>query len=538
MVLKKIVRRSEMIILKSKHKLLVVITILLMAVHSLSNVFTAIIISNMIDAAVESTMDSFLTNAGIGIIGFILFMFVGLLMVKSKTTLIKKINLSIKETMIEDIVHYPGNLTDHSNNLSFMTNDLKQLETKGVEAEITIIQLALTTIFALVAALYYDVWVTLAFVIGAFAPTLLSMAFQKKIESTSKKWSQANSTYTNRLKDYLNGIETVQTYQVENQVVLKATTEAEKMEEALRNMNQTVASVNQYVITTAMLFSLIMPFGVGIYRMIQFGLSIGSFIAIVQLSNNITNPLLQIMQLTNGYATTATIRKRYLEAQERIDKRTVTVNRQSVPSFSSIRLENLAVKFSDTPLFSDVNLTIGKKDKILVIGPSGSGKSSLLRIIQQTLPMAEGRYLYNGEEWENGLLGQFSLIRQQPLIFNDSIRYNITLGENYTDQEVMEAARIAQLEEVISENSLDYHVGENGNNLSGGQLQRIEIARALIRKRPIILADEMTSALDEKTANAVRETLINLPYTVIEVAHKFTEEDKQKYSQIWDLETF
>lgn len=527
-----------MIILKSKHKLLVVITILLMAVHSLSNVFTAIIISNMIDAAVESTMDSFLTNAGIGIIGFILFMFVGLLMVKSKTTLIKKINLSIKETMIEDIVHYPGNLTDHSNNLSFMTNDLKQLETKGVEAEITIIQLALTTIFALVAALYYDVWVTLAFVIGAFAPTLLSMAFQKKIESTSKKWSQANSTYTNRLKDYLNGIETVQTYQVENQVVLKATTEAEKMEEALRNMNQTVASVNQYVITTAMLFSLIMPFGVGIYRMIQFGLSIGSFIAIVQLSNNITNPLLQIMQLTNGYATTATIRKRYLEAQERIDKRTVTVNRQSAPSFSSIRLENLAVKFSDTPLFSDVNLTIEKKDKILVIGPSGSGKSSLLRIIQQTLPMAEGRYLYNGEEWENGLLGQFSLIRQQPLIFNDSIRYNITLGENYTDQEVMEAARIAQLEEVISENSLDYHVGENGNNLSGGQLQRIEIARALIRKRPIILADEMTSALDEKTANAVRETLINLPYTVIEVAHKFTEEDKQKYSQIWDLGTF
>lgn len=139
------------------------------------------------------------------------------------------------------------------------------------------------------------------------------------------------------------------------------------MEEALRNMHQTVASVNQYVITTAMLFSLIMPFGVGIYRMIQFGLSIGSFIAIVQLSNNIKNPLLQIMQLTNGYATTATIRKRYLEAQERIDKRTVTVNRQSVPSFSSIRLENLAVKFSDTPLFSDVNLTIEKKDKILVI---------------------------------------------------------------------------------------------------------------------------------------------------------------------------
>lgn len=114
-----------MIILKSKHKLLVLATIGLMAIHSLSNVFMAVIISNMIDSAVESTMASFLTNAGIGIVGFILFMFVGLLMVKSKTTLVKEINLSIKETMIEDIVHYPGNLADHSNNLSFMTNDLK-----------------------------------------------------------------------------------------------------------------------------------------------------------------------------------------------------------------------------------------------------------------------------------------------------------------------------------------------------------------------------------------------------------------------------
>lgn len=364
------------------------------------------------------------------------------------------------------------------------------------------------------------------------------MAFQKKIASASTNWAQSNATYTNRLKDYLNGIETVQTYQVENQVVSKATDGAEKMEEALRSMNQTVESINQYVVTAAMLFSLIMPFGVGIYRIIQFGVSIGSFIAIVQLSNNITNPLLQIMQLTNGYATTAATRKRYFRAKEKNDKSTVSVNKKSIPEFSSICLKNLTIQFEDTPVFSKVTLAIEKGDKILVIGPSGSGKSSLLRIIQQTLPMAEGRYLYNGEEWENGLLGQFSLIRQQPLIFNDSIRYNITLGENYTDQEVMEAARIAQLEEVISTNGLEYSVGENGNNLSGGQLQRIEIARALIRKRPIILADEMTSALDEKTANAVRETLINLPYTVIEVAHKFTEEDKQKYSQIWDLETF
>jgi len=527
-----------MIIFKSKHKFLVVATILLMAIHSLNNVFMAVIINNMIDAAVNNSMQTFWYSAGIGLVGFILFMLIGLLMVKSKTSLIKKLNLSIKETMIEDIVYNSENLEDQSNNLSFMTNDLKQLETKGLEAELTIVQLAFTAIFALVAALYYDVWVTIAFVIGAFAPALLSMAFQKKIEVSSEKWTQSNGAYTNRLKDYLNGIETVRTYQVEDRVVTKATEKADEMEESLRNMNQTVESLNQYVITIAMIFSLIMPFGVGVYRIIQFGLSMGSFVAIVQLSNSITNPLLQIMELVNGYTTTSGIRERYFKAKERTEDKTVIADKDGLPEFSSINLENLSIKLEDNALFSNVNLDIQNNDKILVIGPSGSGKSSLLRVIQQTLPMSQGNYLYNGDEYAEELMQQFSLIRQQPLIFNDSIRYNITLGDNFTDEEVMEAARLAQLGDVISKNGLGYLVGDNGRNLSGGQLQRIEIARALIRKRPIILADEMTSALDDQTAGAIRQALLEIPCTLVEVSHKFTEKEVEKYTKVWDVGLF
>lgn len=303
-------------------------------------------------------------------------------------------------------------------------------------------------------------------------------------------------------------------------------------------MNQRVESLNQYIMTAAMIFSLIMPFGVGVYRMIQFGMTMGTFIAIVQLSNSITNPFLQIMQLTNGYATTKRIRKRYFEAKDRADAKSNEIETENIPAFSSICLENLAVQFNHTSVFSGVNLDIEKGDSILVVGSSGSGKSSLLRVIQQTLIPAEGRYLYNGEVRISGLNGLFSLIRQQPLIFNDSIRYNITLGEDYTDQEVMEAARLAQLEGVILENGLDYSVGESGGNLSGGQLQRIEIARALIRKRPIILADEMTSALDEKTATAVRTALLELPGTLVEVAHKFSEKEQKNYTHIWDVGTF
>lgn len=527
-----------MIILKSKHKLHVLGTALLMALHSLNNVFKAIIISQMIDAAVNQSINTFIRSARVGFIGFILFMVIGLLMVKSKALLIKKLNVSIKEMMIEDIIRHSKSSENRSKDLSFMTNDLKQLETKGLEAELAMVQLAFTAFFSLLVSLYYDVWVTVAFVVGTIVPAILSMVFQKKIEISSHKWTRSNATYTNRLKDYFNGLETVRTYQVEDRIIKKATEEAGRMEEALRTMNLTIETLNQYVMMAVNVFSFIMPFGIGVYRIIQSNITLGTFMAIVQLSNTIINPLLEILELVNSYTTTSAIKKRFFKARERIEETPEFIHHQKIPEFSSIKLENLGVKLKDNYLFSDVNLSIQKKNKILVIGPSGSGKSTLLRIVQQTLPMVEGRYLYNGKEWKEGLTQQFSLIRQQPLIFNDSIRYNITLGDEFTEEEVLEAARLAQLEEVILVNGLDYLVGENGQNLSGGQLQRIEIARALIRKRPIILADEMTSALDEKTASAVRETLLELPCTLVEVTHNFTSDEQRKYSQVWDLGQF
>lgn len=525
-----------MLLFKSKQKFLVMLTVVLSAVHSLNNVFLAVILGNVIDAATEGDMNAFLTSAGIGFVGFILFMFVGLGMIQSKTLLLKQLNLVIKNTLIEDIVSYSGNTEDHSNDLSYMTNDLKQLETKGLEAEIKIVQLVFTFVFALIAALYYDVWITLAFFFGSLAPVILSLLFQGKIGETSQQWSESNSNYTNRLKDYFKGIETVRTYQVEKRVIERASEQAEEMEESLRQMNKTVEMINQFVYIAAMVFSLLVPFGVGVYRIIQFGVSIGTFIAIVQLSNSLTNPVMQVLELVNGYGTTKSIRARYLKAQTRVRSSSrITEENGFLPQFESIQLEELHVEVGDKELFRNVDLEISDKDKILLIGPSGSGKSSLLRVIQQTLPMSKGKYLFNGKEADKQLKTQFSLITQQPLIFDESIRYNITLGEEYRDEEVEEAVQAAQLDEVVLEKGLDYPVGEYGKNLSGGQLQRIEIARALIRKRPIILADEMTSALDDVTAYKVRRALLDLPSTLIEVAHKVSEEEKENYTKIWDV---
>lgn len=505
-----------------------------MAIHSMNTVFLSFIISNSITAATQSSMEMFIKYAIIGIAGFAIFMLVGICMVYFKTKVVEERNMAVKSTMIEDLVYHSDNINDHSKDLSFMTNDLKQLETKGFEAEYTIINFILTFFFAISGAFSYDSLTTVAFIVGTLMAVLISLTFQNSIRETSRKWSLSNARYTNRLKDYFKGIETVRTYQVEGLVTDKAIDDAQNMESSLRSMSFTVERTNQIIYISVMVFGLLMPFGVGIFRVIQHGLALASFIAIVQLSNSLRSPALQITQLINGYATTRNIREKYLNT---LEKEVDHVSKTST-SFESLNLKDITVKFDNEVLFENLDLEIKKGDKILMVGPSGIGKSTLLRVIQKSLPTSEGTYVYNGAVQDEAVDGRFSLIRQHPLIFDDSLVYNITLGVNYSDEAIAEAIKDAQLEDVVNEKGLNYRVGESGKNLSIGELQRIEIARALITKRDIILADEITSALDTKFADNIREMLLASPYTVVEVAHKIDESEKSKYTHIWDVETF
>lgn len=200
----------------------------------------------------------------------------------------------------------------------------------------------------------------------------------------------------------------------------------------------------------------------------------------------------------------------------------------------SVLLREISFCYGEKKILDRISLTVREKEHIGILGVSGSGKSTLLKILAGLYPVKEGRCEVAGENSPEGIRKQVAVVMQTPGLFPLSIRENITCGHPISEENVWAAVRAAQLEEWVRElpNGLDSLVGERGGNLSGGQAQRIAIARAIAKDAPVVLLDEPTSALDGETADALLRAMERLTEgkTVIHVTHR--EETIQNYDRI------
>jgi len=208
---------------------------------------------------------------------------------------------------------------------------------------------------------------------------------------------------------------------------------------------------------------------------------------------------------------------------------------RNLPSIQEgLVFENVSFSYPDSishPVLRNINLKIQRGEIVALVGSSGAGKSSLAALIPRFFDVVSGRISIDGNNIHEVTLAslrrQIAIVTQDTFLFNDTVKSNIAYGrEDCTLEEIIEAARLALIHDFITSlpQGYDAVMGERGQGVSGGQRQRIAIARAILKKAPILILDEATSALDSESERLVQEALYHLmrDCTTLVIAHRLS----------------
>ncbi len=284
---------------------------------------------------------------------------------------------------------------------------------------------------------------------------------------------------------------------------------------------------------------IIFLFGFDIFRALSMlmvlysGLSIGQMLAVFGYLWLMMGPIQEILGIQYAYfsAQAALIRLNNLTHLTQEPIITESKNPFSGHHTSSLTIENLHFHYNPSqPILNGVNIHIPAGHKVALVGASGGGKSTLIQVLIGLYPSTQGQIFYNNvamnEIGLNTIRENVVTVLQNPILFNDTIRANLTLGRDHSDDELWEALAIAQLKTTIQnlDQKLDTAVGRQGLKLSGGQRQRLAIARMVLAKPNIVILDEATSALDSRVENDLHKALKGFlkNRTTIIIAHRLS----------------
>src|SRR5699024_7379579 len=181
-------------------------------------------------------------------------------------------------------------------------------------------------------------------------------------------------------------------------------------------------------------------------------------------------------------------------------------------------------------ILKNVDLHVKQGDRLLIEGPSGSGKSTLVKTMMNELRALEGAIQY-GRSLKGDLRDQFAVVEQQPFVFHNTLRYNLVLGKEATDEELLHILESVGLTKFANESGLHTELGTGHHQLSGGELKRLEVARALLYNKKVLVVDEALSGLDEISADGLNQLIMDYPGTVIDIEHRLDHKISDRFNK-------
>lgn len=420
--------------------------------------------------------------------------------------------------------------------VSALTNDCTSIENNYLAATFTLIELLFCFLGALIMMLYYSPVMLVLAVALSFLPVAVSMTAGNHLTEQEKEISKKNERFVSIVNELLSGFPVIKSFRAETQASRLFSQRNEQAEEAKKNKRRTEQLIS-LLANDAGIIAQMGIFLAGAWLAISGkGVTAGVVIVFVQLMNYILNPISQVPLLwSNRKAAIALMEKLSDALSENVREE----GREKLNGFSEkIEVKDLTYGYEpESPVLKDLDVQFDAGKSYAIVGGSGSGKSTLLNLLMGSSSNYQGEICIDGVSIKNieseSLYQLMTSVQQNVFVFNDTIRNNVTMFHEFPDKEVTLALERSGLSEFIEKRGEEFVCGENGANLSGGERQRISIARALLRKSPILLVDEATAALDAATARAVSFSILNLVgMTRIVVTHRLEEAILRRYDKI------
>ena len=420
--------------------------------------------------------------------------------------------------------------------LSALNTDLQKIKEDFLDQIPILSQIVICGIGAVLVMIRYNFFLAMMACLISLIPFFAALFSGRNMEKIEENLSKENAEYLAFLKDFAIGFTIIKSYKVEGIFSALHDKICQKVEDRMEEREKCVEKINYFAAISGYItqFAILLLCAVVAYR--SKSISVGTVLAFSRLINYIIDPVTELPGMLSKARTAYALSEQFWEkigkgeqeeqqqksgeiVQDGYHQHTDTAPHEKalpIPSLQGdICFSHLSFSYtSERQVLKDFTLRVKEGEKLILLGASGSGKSSILKLLMGIEGSQRGEISIGNRQLstlsEESLFRSISYIQQEVFIFDGSIYENITLFQKYSEEEMELAIEKSGLKNLISEKGLDYPCGENGAALSGGERQRINIARSLLRKTPILLADEITAALDKENSYLVLDSLLSL----------------------------
>lgn len=434
---------------------------------------------------------------------------------------IQYLNKKLKYTFFTSDFYKQKDLNVSSSDvINKVTSISNQIQKQYFQPLFNLIQCLMTIISTTIVVLKTNLLLGLIYIILSLLSMVPNQIGKKRMNQKMDSWSECNSSLITVMKDIFQGKNEIRKFDVKNLFFRKFISTLSEEEERYFQLNCVQFSV-QFCAWMCSIIADIIPMGVGLLMVAYHldGVEIGTIVTLSLTADHVLGGIREFSSYQTQITSTKNIRNIKI-IQDDTDKavKTTSQNQLSVNGISFARDKKL--------IFKHVNLQMKDRDKVIITGDSGVGKSTLLNIISGQLTPLSGQVKFGQGSIA---LSDSVLISQKPWLFKGTIAENLSLYQSFSEKRLIKVLKEVHLWKELGVQPLNFEVESNGTNLSGGQAQRLVIARGLLRKKNLFLLDEITSSLDKENSAKIRTLIYQLPVMMIEVAHNIDFNLVKKY---------